>query len=187
MDAYYATPLAPFAPAIGPNHNTFTARRDVSPLPAPILPANSVRPGTILKLEAEGEWSATATPTLILGFILGVPTTGGAVTVTTVLAESAAQTLSAQTSWPWRMEYRCKFTNTGSTDGTVVGSGDLEIALAAINTYSVTAALPITLALRTVATINTTVANAIGVCATFSASNAANNVRVYSMTAMLLN
>ena len=187
MDAYYTTPLAPFAPAIGANFNTFTTQKDVSPLPCPIIPANVLRPGSSLKIEAEGEWSATATPTLILGFHLGVPGASGIATLTSVLGVTAAQTLAAQTSWPWRMEYRGKFTNTGSTDGTIVGLGDLEIALTAINEYSVTAALPITLALRTVATINTTVANAVGVNAAFSASSASNNVRVYQLTASLLN
>jgi hypothetical protein len=62
--------------------------------------------------------------------------------------------------------------------------GDLEIgtSLTAITTVSI----PITLALRTV-TLNTTVANAIGVCGTFSASSASNNVRTYQITASLLN
>jgi len=185
MDAYYTTPLGPFAPAIGANFNTFTTRQDVSPLPLPILPANVCRLGTCIKIEAEGEWSATATPTLILGFYAGVPGASGGGTITSIFGESAAQTLAAQTSWPWRMEYRGKIVTVG-TAGSIVGSGDLEIALSAINEYSVTAAIPITLALRTVA-INTTVANAIGVCGTFSASSASNNVRVYQLTASLLN
>lgn len=185
MDAYYATALPPFAPALGVASAASAARQEITPLPAPILPANAVRPGSILKIEAEGEWSATATPTLILGLFAGIPTTVGGGTVTTIFGETAAQTLSAQTSWPWRMEYRGKVTTIGTT-GSITGTGDLEIALTAINAYSVTAALPITLALRTVA-INTTVANAIGVAATFSVSNAANTARAYSMTAMLLN
>src|SRR5262245_19330131 len=183
MDAYYTTPLGPFAPAIGNNFNTFTARQDVSPLPLPILPANACRLGTALKMEAEGEWSATGTPTLILGFYAGVPGASGGGTLTSILAESGTQTLSATTNIPWRMEYRGKIVTVG-TSGSIVGTGDLEIgtSLTAVTTVSI----PITLALRTV-TLNTTVANAIGVCATFGTSNASNNVRVYQLTASLLN
>lgn len=183
MDAYYTTPLGPFAPAIGNNFNTFTTRQDVSPLPLPILPANACRLGTAIKMEAEGEWSATGTPTLILGFYAGVPGASGGGTITSILAESGTQTLSATTNIPWRMEYRGKIVTIG-TAGSIVGCGDLEIgtSLTALTSVSI----PITLALRTVA-INTTVANAIGVCATFSASSASNNVRVYQLTASLLN
>jgi hypothetical protein len=183
MEAYYATPLAPFAPAIGANFNTFTTRQDVSPLPLPILPANVCRPGTIIKLEAEGEWSSATTPTLALGVYAGIPGASGGGTLTSILAESGVQTLSALTSIPWRMEYRGKIVTIG-TAGSIVGCGDLEIgtSLTALTTVSI----PTTLALRTVA-INTAVANAIGVCATFSASAAANNVRVYNLSALLLN
>lgn len=183
MDAYFTTPLAPFAPAIGNNFNTFTTRQDVSPLPLPILPANAVRLGSCLKIEAEGEWSATATPTLILGFYAGIPGASGGGTITSILAESGTQATTALTSIPWRMEYRGKIVTIG-TAGSIVGHGDLEFgtSLTAVTTTSI----PITLALRTVA-INTTVANAIGVCATWSASSASNNVRVYQLTASLLN
>jgi len=183
MDAYYTTPLGPFAPAIGANFNTFTTKQDVSPLPLPILPANACRPGTCIKMEAEGEWSATGTPTLVLGFYCGAPGTVGGGTITTTFAESVASTLSANTSFPWRMEYRGKIVTVGTT-GSIVGSGDLEMgtSLSAITSTMI----PITLALRTVA-INTTIANAIGICATFSASSASNNVRVYQLTASLLN
>jgi hypothetical protein len=183
MDAYYATPLSPFAPAIGANFNTFTTKQDVSPLPLPILPANACRLGTCLKIEAEGEWSATGTPTLVLGFYCGIPGASGGGTITTTFAESVASTLSANTSFPWRMEYRGKIVTIG-TAGSIVGSGDLELgtSLSAVTTTTI----PITLALRTVA-INTSVANAIGVCATFSASSASNNVRTYQLTASLLN
>jgi hypothetical protein len=183
MDAYYSTPLSPFAPAIGAQFNTFTTRQDVSALPLPILPANVCRPGTCLKIEAEGQWSATGTPTLILGFYAGVPGASGGGTITSILAESGTQTLSAINDIAWRMEYRGKIVTIG-TAGSIVGCGDLEIGTSL--TASTTVPIPITLALRTVA-INTSVSNAIGVCATFSASSASNQVRVYQMTASLLN
>ena len=184
MDAYYCTPLSPFAPAIGANFNTFTTRAEVSPLPDPILPANIVRPGTCLKLEAEGEVSSTGTPTIVLGFFFGLPGAAGGSTIGSVFfGESGALTVSTGAAWPWRMEYRGKFVTVG-TAGSIVGHGDIEMGTSL--TAFTTTAIPITLALRTVA-INTTIANAIGVCATWSASSASNNVRVYQHTAVLLN
>jgi hypothetical protein len=183
MDAYYTTPLGPFAPAIGAQFNTFTTRQDISALPLPILPANAVRPGSCLKIEAEGQWSSAGTPTLILGFYLGAVGASGGGTLTSILAESNAQTLSALTDIPWRMEYRGKVVTIGSS-GSIVGSGDLEWGTSL--TAFTSSPIPITLAARTVA-INTSIGNAIGVCGTFSASSATNQVRVYQMTASLLN
>jgi hypothetical protein len=184
MQARYTTPLGPFAPDIGAAFNTFTTKQDVSPLPLPILPANAVDKGTILKIEAEGEFSTTATPTLVLGFYAGAPGASGGGTITHTLAESSAITTgSGAASWPWRLEYRGKFTLTGSS-GTIVGCGDIEFgtSLTALTSFPI----PITLALRTV-TFNTTIANAIGVCATYSASSISNAVRTYAITASLLN
>lgn len=184
MDAYFSTPLAPFAPAIGANFNTFTTRQDVSPLPLPILPANVCKLGTALKIEAEGEFSTTGTPTLVLGLYAGVPGASGGGTLTTIFAESSAiTTASGAASFPWRMEYRGKIVTLGSS-GSIVGCGNLELgtSLTAISTVPI----PITLALRTV-TLNTTVSNAIGVCATWNASSGSNNVRTYQVTAQLLN
>jgi hypothetical protein len=183
MDAYYTTPLGPFAPAIGAQFNTFTTRQDISALPLPICPANALRPGSCLKMEAEGQWSSAGTPTLILGFYLGAVGASGGGTLTSILAESAAQTLSALTDIPWRMEYRGKVVTNG-TSGSIVGSGDLQWGTS-LTAFTISP-IPITLALRTVA-INTTIANAIGVCGTFSASSATNQVRVYQMIASLLN
>lgn len=184
MEAHYTTPLSPFAPAIGNNFNTFTSRQDVSPLPLPILPANACALGTAIKIEAEGEFSTTGTPTLVLGLYAGVPGASGGGTLTTIFAESSAITTgSGAASWPWRMEYRGKIVTLG-TAGSIVGNGNLELgtSLTAISAVPI----PITLALRTVA-INTTVANAIGVCATYGTSSASNNVRTYQITASLLN
>lgn len=182
-DVYYSEPLGPFAPAIGNNFNTFATKQDVSPLPLAIIQGNRLRPGAILKLEAEGEWGATGTPTFVLGFYCGIPGASGGGTITTTFAESSAFTASAITGIPWRMEYRGKVVTIG-TAGSIVGSGDIEWGTSL--TAFTGAPIPITLALRTVA-LNTTVANAIGVCATCSVSNAANNVRVYGISAVLLN
>ncbi|HEY5987258.1 MAG TPA: hypothetical protein VIV12_12925 [Streptosporangiaceae bacterium] len=184
MDAYYTTPVGPFAGALGANFNTFTTRQDVSPVPCPIIQPNQLRIGTRIKMEAEGEWSATATPTLVLGFWAGaVGASGGVAATTFLIAESSAFTLSAITNIPWRLEWRGIVTVTG-TSGSVVGSGDIEIGTSL--TAFTDAPIPITLALRTI-TWDTTLARACGVCATFSASSVSNNVRVYNHTVLLLN
>jgi len=47
-------------------------------------------------------------------------------------------------------------------------------------------AIPVTAALRTV-TLDTTLPRAVGVCATWSASNAANTVKVHNSSVLLLN
>src|SRR5262245_6405268 len=184
MEAHYTTPLGPFAPAIGNAFNTFTTRQDVSPLPLPILPANACDVGTMIKIEAEGEFSTTGTPTLVLGFYCGAPGASGGGTITSVLAESSAITTgTGAASWPWRLEYRGKIVTLG-TAGSIVGCGNLELgtSLTAISSSPI----PITLALRTVA-VDTTAARAIGVCATYGTSSASNAVKTYSITALLLN
>lgn len=184
MEAHYTTPLGPFAPAIGSSFGTFTTRQDVSPLPLPILPANGCSLGTAIKIEAEGEFSTTGTPTLVLGLYAGAVGASGGGTLTSILAESSAITTgSGAASWPWRMEYRGKIVTVGSS-GSIVGCGNLELgtSLTAITTVPI----PITLALRTV-TLNTSIANAIGVCATYGTSSASNTVKTYQITASLLN
>src|SRR5262245_5649792 len=130
MDAYYTTPLGPFAQAIGASFGTFTSRQDVSPLPLPILPANVCKLGTAFKIEAEGEFSTTGTPTLVLGFYAGAPGASGGGTLTSILAESSAITTgSGAASWPWRLEYRGKIVTVG-TAGSIVGCGNLELGTA---------------------------------------------------------
>src|SRR5262245_23137843 len=184
MEAHYTTPLGPFAVAIGANFNTFTTRQDVSPLPLPILPANACDIGTRLKIEATGEFSTTGTPTLALGFYCGAPGASGGGTLTSFFAESNAITTgSAAAAWQWQMEYIGVIVTLG-TAGSIVGGGTLDLGTALTTQSSVP--IPDTAAERTVA-IDTTVARAIGVCATWGTSSASNNVRTYHITASLLN
>jgi len=179
-DYYLVTPLGPFPAAIGNAFNTFTTRQDISPRPLPIMQGGTARAGMKLKLEAEGEFSNTGTPTLVLGFYIGTEVPA----ITTPLAESSAiTTASGVTALPWRLEYRGIFTATGTT-GTIVGCGSLEYGttLTAVTTVPI----PITLALRTV-TIDTTIARAFGVCATWGTSSASNTIKTYNISALVLN
>lgn len=187
MDAYYSTPVGPFAPAIGASFASFTARQFVDPLPTPVIPAHTLRAGTRLKIEAEGEYGCTGTPTLVWGFAFGIPGATGALATPIVLAESSAITLpSGAAAFPWRMEYRGIIVSPGTgTAQSIVGTGTLEqgITLSTQSSFPI----PITAALRTVATIDTTIARGVGVIATFSVSNAANRIQVYNCTAILQN
>lgn len=180
-DFYMTTPVGPFPTAIGASFGTFTTRQDVSPQPLPVIQGYQLRLGTKIEVEAEGEFSTTGTPTLVLGFYIG--TAAGA--ITTVLAESSAiTTASGAASFMWRMKYRALVTTLGVT-GAAVGCGTLDLGTA-LTTFATTVPIPITLALRTIVW-DTTIARAIGVCATYGTSSASNTVRVYNHSVTLLN
>jgi hypothetical protein len=185
VDGYVTTPVAPFHTAVGASFGTFTTRQDVSPLPVPVILPYQLRIGTRIKIEAEGEFSSTATPTIVLGFYIGsgFGASGAPSAITTVLAESSAISLATAAAWPWRMEWRGLVTALG-TSGQLVGQGDVEAGTSL--TAFTSSAIPTTQALRTL-TFNQTVANAVGVCATFSASSASNTVKVNNMSVLLLN
>lgn len=188
-DAYYTTPVAPFHTAAGTTIGTFTTKRDISPAPCPVIWPGMLRIGSKIKIECEGEWSSTGSPTFVLGLYYGVAldaSTGIPLAITGTLAESAAVTVGAgAAAWPWRMEWRGLVTALG-TAGSVLGQGDLEAAGTAISSFSSTQAIPITQALRTVA-IPTGGPLVVGVCATCSASSASNTVKVNNLSVQLLN
>jgi hypothetical protein len=186
VDLYLTEPVGPFAPAAGASFGTFTTRQDVSPLPVPVIPAGKLRIGSRIKIEAEGEYSSTGTPTIILGFYVGNTShasTGAPGAIDTVLAETGTISLATAAAWPWRLEWRGLITAVGSS-GTVVGQGDCETGTSLTAFTSV--AIPTTQALRTV-TISTVTLKAVGVCATFSASSASNTVKVNNMSVLILN
>ena len=183
-DGYVMTPVGPFAPAIGAAFNTFTARQFIDPLPVPVIPAYAMRPGTRIKIEADGEFSTTGTPTLSIGCAFGILGATGALGTAVVLAEyTAAATASNGAAWPWRLEYRGIVTLTGSA-GSITGQGDVELG-GSLTTFT-TMPIPSTLALRTVA-IDTTIARGVGIVATWGTSNVANSIKVYNVLAALQN
>jgi hypothetical protein len=184
---YLVNCVGPFAQASGAAFNTFTTKQDVSPRPVPRILPGMVRAGSIIKIEAEGEWSCTTgSPTLTFGLFHGTHTgdTSAPTSLTDIALSSAMPCgASALTAMPWRMEWRGKVTKTGSA-GSMIGQGDLEFGTS-LTTFS-DVPIPITAALRTVA-IDTTTDRAIGVSATWSASNAANSITTYSITVLILN
>jgi len=186
MPITLATAVGPSWPiAIGANFNTFTARQDVSQRGAgigelPTLQGGAAFYGLKVKIEAEGEFSTTGTPTLSIGCYIG--TAAGA--ITTVLAENTAITTgSGAASWPWMLEWRGIFVQTG-VSGSVVGEGSLQYGTTLTALTSI--AIPATLALRTIVW-DTTIARSVGICATWGTSSVSNNIRVYNQSFLLLN
>ena len=184
MDGYVTTPVGPFQTAVGAQFNTFTSKQNISPVPVPVILPYQMRLGTKLKIEAEGNFSTTGTPTLVIGCFFGPLGASGVPTITLSFADSSAITTgSAAASWPWRLEYRGIVTGLG-TAGSIVGQGNLELGTSL--TASSTSPIPVTAALRTVA-IDTTIARAVGICATWSASTASNTLNVDNLSVLLLN
>lgn len=186
MGYYFTQPVDPFAPSIPAAFASFTTKQSVSNLPVPQLPAGGLRAGSIIKIEAEGEYSTTGTPTLRWGLFLGThdgTTTAAPAIVTDIALSSVITTPSGAAAFDWRMEWRGRVYKTGSS-GLMVGCGTLEqgTSLTARSSFPI----PITQALRTVA-INTTIAQAVGVSAEWSASSASNSITVYDMSVLVLN
>lgn len=181
MNFSFVTAVDPFPTAAGATFGTFTTKQDVSPLPLPVVNGNTVRLGQKLWIKANGEFSTTGTPTLALGFYIGT----AALSITTDIALSSVITTgSGAAAWPWEMEWLGTFAGTLGTTCTIVGSGELKLGTSL--TAWTSTPIPITQALRTV-TWDTTIARAIGVSATFSASSASNTVKVNNLAAVLLN
>jgi hypothetical protein len=184
VEGYLVEPIGPFATALGTAKNTFTTKQDISPLPVPIIPGYKLRQGTRLKIEAEGEISSTGSPTFIFGLYIGSIGTNGTPSITTDIALSSAVTIGAgAAAWPWRLEWRGICTTVG-TSGAVVGQGDVEYGTSL--TALTTVPFPITAVLRTV-TWDTTIARAIGLSGTWSASSASNSVTVHNQTVIVFN
>lgn len=176
MDLYLTEPFGPFPTAIGNAYNTFTTRQDVSPLPLPVIPAGKLRAGSHLEVDARGEFSTTGTPTLAVGIYLGTQ----AAAITTVIAESGAITTgSAAAAWPWELHWEGLVTATG-TAGSITGHGYFKIGTS-LTVYAADAPIPTTAGARVVA-IDTTIARAIGVCATWGTSSASNSIKVYKLS-----
>jgi hypothetical protein len=96
---YYVGPLPPLHITDGAAFNTFTTFQSIAPTPAVVLPANILEPGSELRLEYDGEFSNTGTPTLGLGFLYGATAlaVGTAITTTTTAAQSMPVTLALRT------------------------------------------------------------------------------------------
>lgn len=177
MSIKIVTPGTPLHIVDGAAFNTFTTFQDISPTPAILIPQQSLETGLELYLEAFGEFSNTATPTLSLGFWFN--------TAATVLAQSTAiTTTTAATSWPWHIKWRGRLrVSTPSTSGSWNGQGfvDLGTSLTAMSSQF----MPTTAAARTV-TADVSAARAVGVGAAWGASSASNTIKVNLFSVLLV-
>lgn len=174
---YWVAPVPPIHTNDGTAYATSTTLTDVSPAPQITLPAGTLEPGVEIELYAEGQFSNTATPTLLLGFYYG------GVAGVALAASGAITTVTAAAAWPWQMQWRGTVRTSGTT-GTVQGQGRL-LMPASISQFQAPYAIPITLALRTV-TIDTTTAKTITVGAQWGTSSASNTLTCTNISAQLI-
>jgi hypothetical protein len=166
---HWAAPYGPMVDDAGVSYTSSTTLTAVSPGAAanpPWLPGASLKPGSIIELEAWGTVSTSGTtPSITLAFYYGG-------TAGVVLAGSTAVALTNQAgvAWSWRMYYKGRITQHG-TSGSITGIGELQLP------SSLTAftgrRIPETTAAMTVA-IDTTVAKQLVVGATWSAAASTN-------------
>jgi hypothetical protein len=137
--------------------------------------ANTLVPGSIIKMVAWGTFSTTGTPTLVLGPYLG----------TTALAVNVAlTTASGAVTLPWHFEVRTIVRTAGqATIGTAMSQGFLDYG----TTLTAVTRIPVPgIAAATVA-IDTTTAQTLTPKATWSASSASNIVVLHGLTLEGLN
>lgn len=175
MDFHYTAPIGPYHDASGSAFNTFTTKKSVDPLPVPVIPARTLFRGSQISLRANGEYSTTGTPTLTWGFWFGTAT----LTITGDIAlSSVITTPSGSAAFPWILYWEgiCNLTGTA---GTLLGQGYLMqgTSLTAMSLFPI----PITQALRTVSSFDTTIDRAIGVSATWGTSSASNSITVNNL------
>lgn len=182
MDLYVSEPIGPFAPASGAAFNTFTTKKSVDPLPVPVIKGGQLRQASKIRLYAFGEYSTTGTPTINLGFWFG---TRALAISGDIALSSTITTPSGAAAFPWSMEWE-GICNAVGTAGTLLGTGNLLLG-SALTTFNAAVPIPITQALRTVSSFDTTIERAVGVSCTWGTSSASNSITVYGVTVNLWN
>lgn len=173
---YWQAPLPPLGIADGAALASSTTLTDISPTPSIVIPANQLELGSELYIEAMGEFSDTATPTLLLGLYFG------GVAGVALAASAAITAASGVTGVPWILKYRGVVRAVGSS-GSINGQGVLILGTSL--TAVALSPIPITKALRTV-TIDTTTAKAITVGAQWGASSPSNTVTCNDLSVSLV-
>lgn len=155
--------------AAGSAYASSVTLTDVSPLPNTAIGANSLVPGSVIRLTAFGTFSTTGTPTLLLGFYYG------GVAGTALAATTAVTMGSGVTNVPWRMEWQGIVRSVGAS-GTIMGQGIVAHGTSVAAWTNVP--LPQT-ALATVS-IDTTTAKAVTVGAQWGTSSASNTLTCHA-------
>lgn len=174
---YYVAPVPPSHITDGAAYATSTTLTDVSPAPAIAVAANTLEVGSEIELYAEGQFSNTSTPTLILGFYYG------GVAGTAIAASGAITTITGATAWAWQMQYRGTVRSVGAT-GSIQGQGRLYMP-ASLTQMQAAYAIPATLALRTV-TIDTSTAKTFTVGAQWGTSSASNTLTCTNISLQII-
>jgi hypothetical protein len=179
---YIQESVGPFPTALGAAFNTFTTKKSVDALPVPVILSGKLRAGSKLAIKSSGEYSATATPNVTVGYWLGTR----ALAITLDLALSPVIVAPNATAWQWDMWWD-GICVPGASAGlhNLVGMGGLRLG-ASLTTFNAEVPIHTTAALRTVA-IDVTIERAIGVSWTWSASAAGNNVQVYTHNVTIQN
>lgn len=169
----WSAPLGPLHDVAGVAYNTSTTLTDVSPGGTTnpyLIPGGTLQPGSVIRVEAYGTFSNTATPTLILGLYFG------GVAGVALVASSAVTTTTAATNWAWYLKYVGRVTAIG-TAGTIIGGGEVHFPTA-LTTFTARR-LPET-AMAAV-TIDTTVNKALTIGAQWGTSSASNTLTCHVM------
>lgn len=174
---YWVAPIPPIHLTDGTAYASSVTLTDVSPAPAIKLPANILEAGSEIEIYAEGQFSNTGTPTLLLGFYLG------GVAGVAFAASTAVTTITGATAWAWQMRYRGTVRAIG-TAGSIQGQGALYMP-ASLTQFQAPYAIPATLAARTVA-IDTSVEKTITVGAQWGTSSASNTLTCTNISVQLI-
>lgn len=169
----------PYSIADAAAYNTSTTLTDVTPVGGAIkIPANLLQPGTEIEIMADGQFSNTGTPTLLIGSYWG------GVAGVALAASAAITTITAATAWSWQYWYRGTVRAIG-TAGSIQGQGRLYMP-ASLTQFQAPYAVPASAAARTVA-IDTTIEKSVTIGAQWSASSASNTLTCNNVTLLTLN
>lgn len=144
-----------------------TTLTDISPTPIVTLGANSLLPGSKLRVTAYGRFSTTGTPTLLLGAYYG------AVAGTALATTGALTTASGVTNLTWKFQVIISVRTIGSS-GTAIAIGEAAGITAATATALVPASAP------AAATIDTTSAKSLTLGAQWGTASASNTITCHS-------
>jgi len=193
MATLWRFPLQPQAFAAGTAVTAASLTSGLIGSQFPVIPGGIYEAGAKLSIRATGEITSTsATPTVILDF--RVNSVGSAVggAGVSVLAASAALAINvAATGWPFIMEYdgTIRSVSTGiSANGVIHGQGIVYSGFGAAGGLSAIMEprpFPITVALRTVSTLNTQIANQIDLGITLSSVTGTPSVTITDLWAEL--
>lgn len=144
--------------------NSFTQMTQISPIPDVVVPANTLTPGTALKVQASGRFGTNGTPTLTFALYWGSIASG-----VQICSTAALTTFTSANSSVFRVQFDMLVRTEGST-GSAWTTGDVT---GITSTTQVANAPPSQAA---AITIDTTTAKQLVLGAAFSAQHGLNDI-----------